>query len=432
MKQTFTKWLACLALGIGVGSVQAQYPQELPSNHPGDLHIQLVGDAPKTNSGSGEVQVPSTPEKTINAPNTNSTGSTTVADPQIMTTPAFPMTYSEPITAMGGACCPEPAGTGLCAGIGFYYVQPFFSNNPAYQINATRTQTGANTVVTTTTRRTDFDYDYDLAPRIFLGYVSESGLGAKVSWWRFDQSSQTSYVNPQFGTTGNNNTLTSAYGMISSNSSTLPTGASDVLMFDSDVELDVWDFDILQVIETELANVTVGGGIRYLHLSQDYNAYFLQINTTPGLTFTKAERASNVFNVGGPTVFCELSRQLGQSGFSVYGNLRGGILFGTESQTLFYLQNNTMTNQGSLINFNDYGAQRDAVLPFIEGEIGVEWASQGGGVLQPVARCGVVGQNYFNVGSGASNGLGSSTTSSTPGDGNLGFFGLNFLVGANF
>ncbi len=432
MKNTIIALLGTLLFTLGWGQAQAQSlfvpNSEFPMvDHIGPPQQKMVIQDPHVIITSQESPVPdTTPEVTVNEPPANHPKKTVPLPAPRVT--GGPVTGA-PVT--GGACvsCSSSFGGNFYGGIGFYFMQPYFDSNPAFSFTTSRTtSTAAATTTTSITHTEDFSYDYELVPRLFAGYVGGNGLGAKVSWWRYDQSASMGFVSPGMvpAVTKDFNSLVAPGGpsipnFISSLASTTP-GQDDILMGDSDIELDVWDFEITQTGQFGPWSLTASAGIRYTHLSQDYNAWLVRTGLTGGSVNSQVLRTSNVFNGAGPNVFFEGRRDIGGTGLAFYGNARAGLLFGTGRQTSFYEARGGIG--GSLISYNQDPVLRDDPLPFLEGELAVEWAGCSIGGFLPTARLGVVGQNWFGAGNGS--------TFNTDTGNDLGFLGLNFMIGTSY
>src|SRR5690348_17622690 len=81
-----------------------------------------------------------------------------------------------------GEACPEGcAGRGhILAGAGFYYLKAFPHNDHAYFTQERNFPPGPIDVVNDHRSQTDFHHNYEFATLIWLGYVGEGGLGARV------------------------------------------------------------------------------------------------------------------------------------------------------------------------------------------------------------------------------------------------------------
>jgi hypothetical protein len=313
---------------------------------------------------------------------------------------------------------PERKG-GLTAGVGFYLIKPYFSSNPAAV--RTTTSTGvAGTATTTSTAisQSDFSQGFTFSPRGWIGYSLCSGLGVRLSYWRFDQGSQ-------YATTNQNNSLatvsTVMAGPLLSNPPVLP-GVQDQITATNVLRLDVYDLDVTQLFEGKCWWLLVGGGARYLYLNQSYSATLLRQGAAAP-PFSGQAFASNAFTGVGPTLFVEAHRALGQKGFGLYGNARGAVLFGSGSQSTFGSINSADPTGATFANLTTVTGSRDSVVPVAELELGAEWAPRCGKV-NPFLRVGAVGMNYFTVGNALSNGINNHD--------NLGFFGLTVTGGLSF
>jgi hypothetical protein len=325
--------------------------------------------------------------------------------------------------------CAAPGG-GFSAGVGIYVLRPFFSNNPATTTTGSSFSSGGPPFVSTSAATTrDFRYDYTVSPRLWLGYSGASGLGARLSWWRFDQTAQadTFHQNPDFA----HFTTIQAGGLSSS-----PPGfgnITDFLAVKNRLFLDVWDFDLTQRWQGQNGWLLGGGGVRYLHISQSYNASLTQTASPFGSNFGGAFHASNNFDGAGPTLFLEGHRRVGGSGLGVYASARGAVLFGSGHQTSLTL--NQFSGTGfSFSSVSIIQGSHDPVLPVVEGELGVEWSRQRGN-YNPFLRLGVVGMNYFNVGSATAAGTSTFGTfggSNGTANSNLGFLGVTITTGISF
>lgn len=313
-------------------------------------------------------------------------------------------------------CC-ESRG-GIYAAIGFYYIRPHWEQNVAFFADS-NTITNVGGVVTQTRNSVapQFDYGYDFAPRVILGYVNDSGFGGRISWWRFDQSANAALVQgPSTATTFTSVSLPGQFF----NSNVLGAGQTFAYGISNDVSFDVWDLEASQqFLDNDCWQLTGAAGIRYVHLNQNYNGTVVQTGLPAGAAYNYAVHSSNTFNGAGPTVFLEGTRRLGNGGLSLYGNGRVGVLFGDAYQNQYILENG-----GFLADVNqvaDLNSRHDLV-PFFEGEVGVQFQGQGGGNMTPFGRLGLVGQSWWGTGSATSVGA----------DSNFGFLGLNVLAGVTY
>src|SRR5712692_2819812 len=83
-----------------------------------------------------------------------------------------------PVAAEGGA---DRLWSGhFVAGAGVYIMKPYFQNNPAFFTRTTTIAGGLGTFsFETSMTQHDFCWGLDAAPVVWLGYVSECGLGVR-------------------------------------------------------------------------------------------------------------------------------------------------------------------------------------------------------------------------------------------------------------
>lgn len=225
-------------------------------------------------------------------------------------------------------------GHGHCeAGLGLYYIKPYWSdNNRAYTATTNAGTSAAHDTVG------HFDYDFDVAPRLWLEYLNTSGNGIRIGYWHFfERSSPTELVNYPFSNTqirseaplgitppaGNSilgfpnaNNFLGGPGISSPGwvlSEPFPLGA-DHLVFDSTLRLDVIDLEALRETQAAGGSVLYSVGARAARLTQTYNANRFN---TGSLSFfgvfigafddTALLDSSREFTGGGPTAFAGVS-----------------------------------------------------------------------------------------------------------------------------
>ncbi len=268
----------------------------------------------------------------------------------------------------------------------------------------------------------DFQSSTAVAPRIYAGYALDDGLGVRLTWWQFDE--QSAQQNPTNGPSSPGTTVVigapspfSSPGVFS-NSSLLSGSQQDVFNLYSVLKLNVWDFDLQQTFSMGRWGFLLGGGVRYAHISQGYRGTLNHLGT--GLpNDIESVQIDNNFTGTGPTAFLE-GRCRFNLGFSLYGNLRGGLLYGQGRQNGFAL--NQGSTPGSLVSTADLGSGAETVS-FAQMEGGLEYrASFSWG--EPFLRLGVQAQNWWDIGN-------ASTLSGNPRS-SLGLLGGVFSAGMNF
>jgi hypothetical protein len=321
---------------------------------------------------------------------------------------------------------PFDEGGHFIAGAGVYIVKPYFQNNPAFFSQTSTTTSGPGTFsFETSTTQHDFCWCLNTTPVVWLGYVSECGLGVRTRWWLFDQESGGS-----IGLDPNTTLISAAPGGLAIASPRPPVAytvalspSSTPMFLGSNLKLNVWDFEAIK--ETELGHwgLLFAAGVRYAHLSQDYRAF--EVSNPPPFTFPPSIGFREVnhlssghnFNGAGPTLAIEAKRPIGNSRFSLFGNLRGAMLFGdSKLQVTRVIQTGALEQNVATATFQ---SAHDTVLPVAELEMGVEY-SRTWGRIRPFLRTGLVAQTWFDAGS------------ATKLDGNLGFLGLSVTAGLNY
>ncbi|MBV9122702.1 MAG: hypothetical protein JO112_05050, partial [Planctomycetes bacterium] len=80
-------------------------------------------------------------------------------------------------------------GSHFTAGGGVFLLRAFPGNDTAFNSFAsTQTNsffTGSSSTTSSVSTVTEFHHGFEVAPLVWLGYVSDSGLGGRVRWWRF-------------------------------------------------------------------------------------------------------------------------------------------------------------------------------------------------------------------------------------------------------
>jgi hypothetical protein len=353
-----------------------------------------------------------------------------------------------------GACCGHECehGSHLIGGAGFYLMQAFPGSDPALtttHITATTTvATGATSTVTQGVT-TEFSHDYSVAPLIWLGYVGDSGLGFRARWWRYDESSSASAVNPTLAAgpavpvngviTIPTMTISSASVLGLSFTSLGSVNGPEQVLATNNIRLNVWDFEATQDFHRGCWTLGVSAGLRYAMLNQSYAAARVgftgllppQFQDGDGddaiLNDENVLLAHHSFNGIGPTASLDIHRPIRNSGFALYGTARGSILFGRSHQSALTLshfqfaetdpadaaENVDTATSSSLVTVHDQ------VMPVAEVEAGAEWSRHMGRFV-PFVRVGVVAQSWFDAGS------------ATDLNGDLGFFGMTLTAGLTF
>jgi hypothetical protein len=222
------------------------------------------------------------------------------------------------------------------------------------------------------------------------------------SWFQFDHDTVSSYV------AAPGETIT---GISTLNLARIPVGGA--IATSSNLAVNVLDFQGTCTIETAKWSHLLGFGVRYAHMSQDYRAALADANTRIDLT------SAHNFNSAGPSLALETKRRIGESGFSIYGQLNGAILFGRAKEAY------TALNNGVPQLFT---RDETRVLPVGELEVGAEYQHHVGRV-NLFLQAGFIGQVWWGGGNASNvDPLGSSFASNS----NFGFVGMALRAGIRY
>ena len=307
------------------------------------------------------------------------------------------------------------------------FVVPRFESNPAFFVTARNInpslQPAPQPPINSQTVE-EFDYDMSYAPRLWVSFTAESGIGGRVRWCRFDRdANELQVVNPvlPLGSTTLFQSISSTSPLMAISPSTaLPgvnsiqtqgvPGNNDQLSFRSNLSIEMWDVDgTFSGLGTEQWSFELFGGLRFAKIRQGYTAN--SVGTIPQF-LTSAQSYEGV----GPTIGLNGRRRFGGTGISAYGVGRITFLFGEDEHVSSGLNIGLIPD--FTYAFHDNRSSRERILPVIDIEMGVE-GTQPIGDLEAFARVGVFSQ-LLPLGSGAN------------GNGNAGFIGINAGAGFRF
>lgn len=301
------------------------------------------------------------------------------------------------------------------SGGGFYFLKPVFSSNPAFSVFALAADNFTGSL-----RQESFSYGTSFSPRVWGGYTTAGGVGARVCYWNFNQAERVQ--SPTNDAAILATAMPLGIGFLSAGNDAIP----GVLSANSGLNLYAIDMDVTKDLEVGKMQLLYGGGFRYGYVGQHYQAYEALSNGS--LQSVISGRRMVGF---GPSAVIEDRYPLGESGLNLFGTMRGSLLFGSRSQSAF----GQTLEQGNLTG----AAGGDAFFPVAELEIGGEYHFQLLG-LDCRGRLAFVGQSWWNVG----NSSGSSGTSqladlpfplpnpSVADEGDLGLYGFTFTLAVDF
>jgi Legionella pneumophila major outer membrane protein precursor len=276
---------------------------------------------------------------------------------------------------------------------GVYLLHPVFQTNPAFAV----TSAGGNI-----SRQVDFGYRLDAAPTIWLGYVNERGWGVRGRWFEFDQTSSATFGAAPGETVTGMSPL--ALGNVPVNGAVAAT---------SRLAVNVVDLQGTYTYESPRWTHLLGLGVRYTSLTQDYQAAISAPATNLNLT------ASHDLTGAGPCFSLETKYRLAETGFSLYGQIYGSIVFGHAGESYSALNNGVRQQMTGNPN---------SILPVGELELGAEYQKHVGRATL-FLQAGFNGQIWWGGGNASNlDGVGASSATHN----NFGFLGIALRAGVRY
>jgi hypothetical protein len=319
---------------------------------------------------------------------------------------------------------PAPLGgdattrSGLISGVGLYILQPYFSNNQAFIIEATAGRT-STTPGNRTDTHVDISHHMEVAPLIWLGYMADNGLGVRARWWYFREGSDQSVTAPTGEGAPQIQVFSAAPLGLALGS--LQQGQTIAAMeVTSKLELQAADLEALDEINAGPWNFLLAGGLRIAQINQTYNAF----SPLQGMTTLLSSQS---FQGVGPTLALEARRPVGIMGLTVFGSARGSVVFGS-------------AHQSAVLPDTSAGAEdhRDVGMPIGELELGLEYSRVVGG-SRLFGQVALVGQDWFGAGNASRSSSGvlpggnvNGSPGAYTGDSDIEFLGLSIRLGVNY
>src|SRR5262249_14803114 len=154
----------------------------------------------------------------------------------------------------------------------------------------------------------------------------------------------------------------------------------------SKLQVQVFDFELLQTVQVCPFDLLVSGGLRLAHVNQRYDEYAV-VGAAPEFSLS-----GNSFHGVGPTVALEAHRPVGRGALAIYGTARGSILFGSYKQAEFTHE----LDGGGPFDIT-FLSTKDKVVGVAELELGVE-AGRRMGSTRLFGQVGIVGQEWVGTG----------------------------------
>ncbi len=313
---------------------------------------------------------------------------------------------AQPVSGCGASnCCTHSSCFDSCyddSPMGFWadgtlhILRPSITNNAGLIVASG----GASTV-----NIQNFNFDYVLSPSVTVGYTNQCGLGARFTWFRFQETAKA------LGITIDPNSdvfASSPSGFL--NPVTEGGGGPATYTATDSLFIETYDFDITQSFKVCRLDVTVGAGIRWMHIDQGYGASRFR-SSVPDADFafdsSYIENDANNFSGVGPTLLLEARRPVGCGGLALYANSRIGLVFGSRHESSSQVHSFS-SEEDSFVDSSLTTSDSDQLIGFVEIEAGVEWAQQCGR-YRPFARVGFEGRGYFGTGNAESGAVNNPT-----------------------
>lgn len=308
-----------------------------------------------------------------------------------------PVDYAEPCNTCCEPSCDDNCGRNgrITAGFVATFLKPHYEDNPAF------TSTVTDGVAFSTTTDAQFDYRLNFAPRVWLGYLNCDGLGARVTWWQFDHQSPERSGTPDAA--GNETLATPTIGGV--NLSTAVVG--ETLSAFTNLQIDAIDAESTKWVDFETWSLVARGGVRYVSMSQRYQA---QLTSAAGAALGTIDFGHRFDGIG-PTVSFEASRPLG--GLTIFSQARAALLFGNGTNSLTAVED--LAAAAPFVT--QHSTKRDDILTVFEFQLGVEESIDGCYGTTFFWRTALEAQVWQGAGGGSSE------------NGDLGLFGFNAAVG---
>jgi hypothetical protein len=320
----------------------------------------------------------------------------------------------------------DAAGLGFYGGASLYFLKPFMPNNPAYR-RFSGIGGGVPSVDTS-----DFGWGYQTTPEFWLGWSAPNGLGVRAGYFFFQRVSNstqtalnaadagTTFIDPSPNLTGFPSASFGSPGIVMTNAGL----GTDQLSFQSDLGIRQLDLEVSYARECRRLSLLASAGLRYLHLDQNYVGSLVNATSSAGSGILESQWLSfgHNFDGFGPTAALQGQYRLGDTGLSLYGNLRGSLLVGS-SRSYGYVDLGVVDpvgvaggNQGITSYTSSHG---DHIIPTVELGLGLQYTLLMSG-LAPYIRAGLVNKTYFDAGNASSE------------RGNLSLFGAELSLGLSF
>lgn len=251
-----------------------------------------------------------------------------------------------------------------------------------------------------------FDYGYSLSPRVWLGTCSSANGGFRTSYWYFQDTADRETATAVVGATPVYLYVYGAGGNLTRNAY---ADLGETLTSIHNTRVQSLDFEFFDSICYRNWNMQPTAGLRLADI--DLNLRGDVYDSLGGLE----ETVTNELNVrgAGPTASARINRMIRCSPYSLYGNIRGSLLFSQTKQEIYEMKN---AGANQVID----RARHDEILSVFEMGLGLQYNYCCASGLNTIAGVGYQLQAWHDVG-------GPVDSSST-----LGLNGLTAGLGLNF
>ncbi|MCH7989417.1 MAG: hypothetical protein IID46_09765 [Planctomycetes bacterium] len=206
--------------------------------------------------------------------------------------------------------------TGLSGGFEVVWLKPHFSEDTAFVISD---MTDFQSIA--------FDNEYELTPRVWLAHTWENGFGVRLRYWNYDKNAiDQKFLIPAGFDAEARIAVDDSQGF----NAFADGDAGELMLAKHGLELHTLDLEMTNQFCLMNSQVVVSGGLRYLSLRNVYRVAAI----APDLSVSESMLHNQRFEGFGPMLAMEVNRPLGDSGLSLYTNLRGAILFGDATQKI--------------------------------------------------------------------------------------------------
>lgn len=275
-------------------------------------------------------------------------------DPEVLGTVIEP-TQSAEILPSEACECEGSSELHIEFGVGLYFFQPSYRNNPGLTYSV-----GGQSV------QEDIPHATNLSP--VASYTrTTNGSGIRVRWFEYDHAS----IPVQFRHPGGG--LNVAFPALPGLPPTSTSFAGQRIEMNSGLDLDSWDFDLINTTQIGSTQVVSGLGGAYKYLDQTFQGYIGIQGPPPPMSasppppdFILYSRTTTTG--GGPTWTLQYTRPVANSGISVYVNGRYTLLV-ADTQQLSYKRTFVA---GNVTDTQVRYAEEDRLLHLGEVEAGLK------------------------------------------------------------